>query len=194
MAMTILLSLFIWQPAPELSSAGNAAVVQVYGINTPQTVEIREGEDIEVPVIVMWLKGAPEDGYRSVTAMLRYDSARLEFIGVRTGNPGTLSKPIDSVRDASNAASTMRRVTVTWTNAQPGDTRELGELFLLTFRARELPDADMQLSTAIGWDSSQVRNAAGATIKAETRAPTTVIVKQNPLIDLMAPVRKAREY
>lgn len=161
----------------------NAGLVTVYGVNTPAQVEVREADSIEVPITVMQFDGAPSDGYRSVQASIRYDAARLQFVSATTVLPGTLSKPIDSLRSST---STWRRVTVTW--EAPADTRELGQLFTLQFKVLPLPDADGVALTTIGWDAALVKDAAGTTIKYKSTAPTALLIKQDREITLLAPI------
>lgn len=187
--VAILLSLFVYQADP-LLAAGNAAVVTVYGINTPATVTVAESDSIEVPVIVLRVDGEPGEGYSKVTSALRYDGSRLEFTGVAPGMvAGTISKPIDIDRDGAAGNSPLRRVTVTFSADK--EVTDLGELFVLKFKVRALADNDGAVETAIAWDNATVLDAAGKLVKADKQSPTKLVIKQDRQVALMVNVRKA---
>lgn len=182
MVRAIALVAFVFQLVEE-PIVPNAGLVTVYGINTPAQVEVREADSIEVPITVMQFDGAPSDGYRSVQASIRYDSARLQFVSAPPVMAGTLSKPIDSPRSST---TTWRRVTVTW--EAPADVRELGHLFTLLFKVLPLPDADGSALTTIGWDAALVKDAANTVVKHKATAPTALLIKQDAEITLLAPI------
>lgn len=183
MIRAIALAAFVFQVVQE-PTIPNAGLVTVYGVNTPAQIEVRESDSVEVHITVMQFDGAPSDGYRSVQASIRYDSARLQFVKAIPVMAGTLSKPIDSPRSST---TTWRRVTVTW--EAPADVRELGQLFTLQFKVLPLPeDAGGSALTTIGWDAALVKDAANTIVKHKATAPTALLIKQDREVTLIAPI------
>ena len=186
--ISVLLCVYVWQVDPvPLTAAGNAAVVKVYANTNPPAARVREGESLEVPIVVSRIYGEPNEGYAKVTVSLRYDGARLEYTGVRAGIPGALSKPIDIDRDGVSGTSTWRRVSVTWSSDV--ESMDLGELFTLLFKVRPIPDDVVTVDTSIGWDSAVVTDSAERTVKVDKRAPATITIVQERQVVLSADAR-----
>jgi hypothetical protein len=183
---TILYIAALMQQPEQLISAGNAAVVTVLAQGTPQTVYSREGATVEVPVLVSGVEG--HAGYQTVTVSLRYDGSRLEWTGMRPGLPGTLSKPIDGPRASTG---TLRRISVTW--AGNGESMEVGELFVLTFKVKPLPSGVDSASTAVAFDSAAAKASNNMVLSVDKRNPTTLVIERVQRVALVATIRGVTE-
>lgn len=182
----IILSLFLFQTDEINPDLSNAATVLAYGINSPATCYVREADSIEVPVAVMRVDGDANEGYKTVTAAVRFDSARLDFVGARLFGAGTLNNAIVARRDASE--STLRRVTVTWT--ADSETRDTGILFYLDFKVKPLPDDVGSAVVNLGFDNATIKDAAGTVVKVQKQVPTTLTIQQDRLVVIQAAIQK----
>lgn len=185
MSTLLFIAALIQQPEP-LITAGNAAVVTVLAQGNPQTVYAREGATVEVPVIVSGVEG--HAGYQTVTVSLRYDGARMEWTGIKPGIPGTLSKPIDGPRVGSD---TLRRISVTWTGN--GESFEVGELFVLTFKVKALPPGVDSASTAVAFDNATAKSSNNVVLAVDKRAPSTLVIERVQRVSLVATIRNGVE-
>jgi hypothetical protein len=126
-------------------------------------LEIRECDEVEIPVAVTAVDGDAGEAYRSVKAVVRFDGARLQFTEAVTGAgvPGTLVSAVDADLDGTGAG-TMHTITVTWQAA--ADTQAVGEIALLRFKANYLKSGESSIVTPLSFDSATVTDAAGATV------------------------------